>query len=320
MDTASTRTRHAVVAGGAGFIGTRLCERLLEQGWEVTCLDNFISGRRLNLAHLQAGNGFRALQHDVTEPLPELGPVDLVCHLASAASPPAYLAFPIMTLRTGAVGTERLLELADRNRARFLLTSTSEVYGDPLEHPQRETYWGNVNPIGPRSVYDEAKRYAESITMAYHRSKGTDIAIARIFNTYGPGMRSDDGRMIPNFIAQARAGKPIMVSGDGEQTRSVCYVDDTVDGLLALSSSTITGPVNIGNPDERTVNQIAAEIRDAVGSTSVIEHHDAVVDDPHRRCPDITRAKEQLGWSPKVDLDEGLRRTIDWFARQQRAA
>lgn len=320
MDRASERTRHAVVAGGAGFIGTRLCERLLQRGWRVTCLDNFLSGRGLNVAHLQAGNGFRVLRHDVTEPLPDLGPVDLVCHLASAASPPTYLAFPIMTLRTGSLGTERLLDLAVGNQARFLLASTSEVYGDPLEHPQRETYWGNVNPIGPRSVYDEAKRYAESITMAYHRSKGADIAIARIFNTYGPGMQSDDGRMIPNFIGQARAGKPITVSGDGEQTRSVCYVDDTVDGLLALCASTITGPVNIGNPEERTVNEIAVQVRAAVGSESVIEHRDAVIDDPHRRCPDITLAAEQLGWAPKIGLDEGLRRTIAWFVERQRAA
>jgi dTDP-glucose 4,6-dehydratase len=311
------RTRHAVVAGGAGFVGAHLCDRLVRDGWRVTCLDNFISGRPDNVAHLHDNRRFRFLRHDITEPLPDLGDVDLVCHLASIASPADYLRYPVQTLRAGSTGTERLLEFADDQGARFLLTSTSEVYGDPLQHPQSEDYWGNVNPIGPRSVYDESKRYAEALTMAYHRAHGTTVRIARIFNTYGPGMRADDGRMIPAFIQQALAGEPLTVTGSGEQTRSVCYVDDTVEGLLALVSGPLTGPVNIGNPQERTVNEIAEEVRAAIGSESPISHIEAMQDDPQRRCPDIHLAKEQLGWEPRVELDEGLRRTIAWFAQQQ---
>ena len=308
-----------MVAGGAGFIGARLCGRLLEDGWRVTCLDNFFSGRPRNVVALQRNRRFRLVQHDITEPLPDLGDVDLVCHLATVASPADYFRLPIQTLRAGSAGTERLLMLADSRHARFLLTSTSEVYGDPLQHPQSEEYWGNVNPIGPRSVYDESKRYAEAITMAYHRAHGTDVAIARIFNTYGPGMRADDGRMIPTFIDQALAGDPLTVTGSGDQTRSVCYLDDTVEGLLRLTFSRLTGPINIGNPEERTVNEIAQQVRSAIGSSSEISYIDAMQDDPQRRCPDITLARQHLGWQPVVGLSEGLRRTIAWFTAEDRS-
>jgi dTDP-glucose 4,6-dehydratase len=288
---------------------------LLRDGTEVVALDNFATGTRDNLAHLLGEPRFRLVEHDVTEPWPELGRVDAVLHLASAASPLHYQRLAIETLRAGAFGTLHALDLADRHGARFLLASTSEVYGDPHRHPQPETYWGNVNPIGPRSVYDEAKRYAEALTTAYRRERGTDTAIARIYNTYGPRMRADDGRMVPTFIRQALAGEPLTVAGTGEQTRSVCYVDDTVRGLLALAASDHPGPVNIGNPHELPVREIAAEIRTLVRSTSPLRRVDAAVDDPKRRCPDITLARTALGWRPEVDLAEGLRRTIAWFAR-----
>ncbi len=314
---------HVVVIGGAGFVGSHVCERLLHSGYRVTCVDSLVTGSADNVSALRHNAGFRLVELDVTRPLsewPALPAPDSVLHLASPASPKDYQRLPIETLRVGAVGTENALELATRHGARFLLTSTSEVYGDPAEHPQNESYWGNVNPIGPRSVYDEAKRYAEALTMAYHRERGTDVAIARIFNTYGPRMRGDDGRMIPNFITQALSGAPLTVAGTGTQTRSVCYVDDTVSGLLALWRSDLTGPVNIGNPHELTVRHLAEEVRAITGTTSTITFVPGAVDDPRRRCPDITLARTKLGWEPETGLREGLHRTIAWFARHTGAA
>ncbi|WP_277680945.1 UDP-glucuronic acid decarboxylase family protein [Saccharomonospora azurea] len=309
---------HVFVLGGAGFIGSHMCEQLLDDGHRVTCVDSLLTGSVDNVATLSRHPDFRFVEHDVTRPLsqwPDLPAPDSVLHLASPASPPDYLRLPLETLRVGAVGTANALELATRHGARFLLASTSEVYGDPLEHPQRESYWGNVNPIGPRSVYDEAKRYAEALTLAYHREHGTDVAVARIFNTYGPRMRVDDGRMIPNFITQALTNAPLTVAGTGTQTRSVCYVDDTVSGLLALWRSGLTGPVNIGNPHELTVRHLAEEVRAVTGSDSTVTFVPGAVDDPRRRCPDITLARTALGWEPETGLHEGLRRTIAWFAR-----
>ncbi|GAA5113907.1 UDP-glucuronic acid decarboxylase family protein [Haloechinothrix salitolerans] len=310
----SRRFERALVTGGGGFVGSHLCDRLLRDGTEVVCVDDLCTGTTRAIAWLLRHDGFRFLEHDVAGPLPPLDRFDLVAHLASPASPVDYLRLPLETLRTGADGTRHALELARTSSARFLLASTSEVYGDPLEHPQRETYWGNVNPIGPRSVYDEAKRYAEALTAAYHREYGTDVAIARIFNTYGPGMRADDGRMVPTFVRQALAGEPVTVHGDGTQTRSLCYVDDTVDGLLALAASAEHEPVNIGNPDELQVITIADEVRRLAGRGSPVRHVAADPDDPRQRCPDITRARAVLGWSPRTDLTDGLRRTIGWFA------
>ncbi|MGW9308043.1 UDP-glucuronic acid decarboxylase family protein [Saccharomonospora azurea] len=309
---------HVFVLGGAGFIGSHVCEQLLDDGHRVTCVDSLLTGSVDNVATLSRHPDFRFVEHDVTRPLsqwPDLPAPDSVLHLASPASPPDYLRLPLETLRVGAVGTANALELATRHGARFLLASTSEVYGDPLEHPQRESYWGNVNPIGSRSVYDEAKRYAEALTLAYHREHGTDVAVARIFNTYGPRMRVDDGRMIPNFITQALTNAPLTVAGTGTQTRSVCYVDDTVSGLLALWRSGLTGPVNIGNPHELTVRHLAEEVRAVTGSDSTVTFVPGAVDDPRRRCPDITLARTALGWEPETGLHEGLRRTIAWFAR-----
>ncbi|MDT7802090.1 MAG: dTDP-glucose 4,6-dehydratase [Actinomycetota bacterium] len=309
------RFERAVVTGGAGFVGAHLCALLLAEGIEVVAVDNLATSTAAAVEELRHHNGFRFARHDVTRPIPLDGHVDVVFHLASAASPRDYLNLPIETLRAGSHGTEHALDLARRDGARFVLASTSEVYGDPLEHPQREGYWGNVNPIGPRSVYDEAKRYAEALTAAHRRVHGADTAIARIFNTYGPGMRAGDGRMIPAFLHQALANEPITVTGTGTQTRSICYVEDTVRGLLALARSDHPGPVNIGNPHELTVRQVAEKIRDLTGSASPIDHVDAVVDDPRRRCPDITLAREVLGWEPKIDTDDGLRRTAAWFRR-----
>ncbi|WP_197320353.1 UDP-glucuronic acid decarboxylase family protein [Saccharomonospora sp. NB11] len=309
---------HVVVLGGAGFLGSHVCERLLADGHRVTCVDSLLTGSLDNVAALLEQPGFRFVEHDVTRPLaewPDLPAPDSILHLASPASPPDYLRLPLQTLRAGAIGTENALDLATRHGARFLLTSTSEVYGDPLEHPQSESYWGNVNPIGPRSVYDEAKRYAEALTLAYHREHGTDVAVARVFNTYGPRMRVDDGRMIPTFVSQALTNAPLTVAGDGGQTRSVCYVDDTVSGLLALWRSDLVGPVNIGNPTELTVLALAERIRAATHSTSEITFVPGAVDDPRRRCPDITLARTALGWEPRTDLTEGLRRTLEWFTR-----
>jgi dTDP-glucose 4,6-dehydratase len=309
------RFERAVVTGGAGFVGAHLCELLLEEDIEVIAVDNLSTSSAGALDELRRHERFRFVRHDVTQPMPLNCRVDVVFHLASAASPRDYLALPIETLRAGSHGTGHALDLARRDDARFVLASTSEIYGDPLEHPQREQYWGNVNPIGPRSVYDEAKRYAEALTSAYRREHGTDTAIARIFNTYGPGMRHHDGRMIPAFLDQALAGRPITVTGSGEQTRSLCYVEDTVRGLLALARSAHPGPMNIGNPHELTVRQVAERVKGITGSDSPIEHIDPMVDDPQRRCPDISLARDVLGWEPKIAADDGLRRTAAWFRR-----
>ncbi|MFJ1797159.1 UDP-glucuronic acid decarboxylase family protein [Kitasatospora griseola] len=307
--------RTAVVTGAAGFIGSHLCERLLNLGANVVGIDNLLTGRLDNLAHLRSADGFRFQAYDVTRHFTVPGPVDFVFHLASPASPLDYARYPLATLKVGAIGTLNALELADAKRARFLLASTSEVYGDPLVHPQTEQYWGNVNPVGPRSVYDEAKRYAEALTSCFHRSGGTRTRIVRIFNTYGPRMRADDGRAVPAFIQQALAGEPLTVAGDGSQTRSLCFVADTVDGLLAAAESEHAGPVNLGNPNEITMLQLAEEIRAMTGSASAITFVPLPADDPKRRCPDITTARTRLGWEPTTDLRDGLRKTLDWAER-----
>jgi dTDP-glucose 4,6-dehydratase len=303
-----------VVTGGAGFLGSHLCQRLLRAGAGVVCLDNFVTGSPGNVAHLAGEPGFQVMDCDLTGTVQVPGQVDLILHFASAASPVDYLRLPLETLEAGSAGTRHALELAQAKGARFVLASTSEVYGDPLQHPQREDYWGNVNPVGPRSVYDEAKRYAEALTTAYRHSRGVDTAIVRIFNTYGPRMRPHDGRAIPTFIRQALAGEPLTVAGDGTQTRSVCYVDDTVAGILALAASDFAGPVNIGGPQEMSVLELAETIRDLAGSGSPIEFIERPTDDPAVRCPDITLARRCLGWQPTVPLTEGLRRCIAWFA------
>ena len=302
-----------VVAGGAGFLGSHLCERLVARGDEVVCLDDLSTGSERNVAHLLGTAAFSLVVADVSRAAPVEGHVDAVCNLASPASPPAYLARPLETLAVGSEGTRRLLELAQRCGARFVLASTSEVYGDPDVHPQTERYRGNVDPVGPRSVYDEAKRFAEALTMAAHRASGVDVGIARIFNTYGPRLAPGDGRVVSNFCVQAITGAPITIYGDGSQTRSLCFVDDLVDGLVALLDSAVAGPVNIGNPDERTVAELAATVLGLTGSRSVIEHRALPADDPRRRCPDISLAREVLGWEPKVSLDDGLSRTVSWF-------
>jgi dTDP-glucose 4,6-dehydratase len=306
--------RHAVITGGAGFLGSHLCERLLAAGARVTCLDNFATSSPDNVAHLLAQPGFRLVDCDVTRALHVPGEVSLVLHFASAASPPDYLRLPVETLEAGALGTRNALGLAEDKGARFVLASTSEIYGDPRQHPQSEDYWGNVNPVGPRSVYDEAKRYAEALTTAYRNSRQADTAIVRIFNVYGPRMRPYDGRAIPTFIRQALAGEPLTVSGDGSQTRSVCYVDDTVAGILALAASDFAGPVNIGGSQELTVLRLAETVRDLAGSASPVEFVPRPVDDPAVRRPDITLAQQRLGWRPAITLEAGLRRTIGWFA------
>ena len=310
----SSSVRQAVVTGGAGFLGSHLCERLLRAGAAVACLDNFATSSPDNVAHLLGSPGFRLVDCDVTRTLHVPGEVGLVLHFASAASPVDYLRLPIETLEAGAAGTRNALGLAEDKNARFVLASTSEVYGDPLEHPQSEEYCGNVNPVGPRSVYDEAKRYAEALTTAYRNSRRTDTAIVRIFNTYGPRMRPHDGRAIPTFIRQALASEPLTVAGDGSQTRSVCYVDDTVAGIVALAASDFAGPVNIGGSQELTVLRLAETIRDLAGSASPIEFVPRPADDPSVRCPDTSLAQRRLGWRPAVTLEAGLRRTIDWFA------
>ncbi|MEV5508058.1 UDP-glucuronic acid decarboxylase family protein [Streptomyces orinoci] len=315
------RWTRAVVTGGAGFVGSHLCERLLGEGIEVWCVDNLVTGARANIAHLEGDPGFTFLEADVSrdDSLAAIpGRVGLVLHLACPASPADYLRLPIQTLEAGSSGTHNALELARRDGARFLLASTSEVYGDPLEHPQREGYWGNVNPIGPRSVYDESKRYAEALVTAYRRTHGTDTAIVRIFNTYGPRMRAGDGRAVPTFIRQALDGEPLTVAGDGSQTRSLTYVDDTVDGILALAASGRPGPVNIGSSDETTMLELARHIVDLTGSASTIEFVDRPADDPAKRRPDTTAARRELGWRPRFECTEGLKRTVEWFARSAR--
>ena len=309
--------RRVVVAGGAGFLGSHLCDHLIGRGDSVLCLDDLSTGSRDNVAHLLDHERFTLVVTDVSEKVEAPGDrVHAVCNLASPASPPAYLRRPLATLAVGSEGTRRLLELARDHGARFLMASTSEIYGDPVVHPQLESYRGNVDPVGPRSVYDEAKRFSESLTMAMHRAHGVDVGIARIFNTYGPRLSPGDGRVVSNFIAQALRGDPLTVYGDGLQTRSLCYVDDEIAGLVALLDSSLTGPVNIGNPDERTVLELAQLVLEVTGSNSPIVYEDLPTDDPTRRCPDITIATEQLGWSPSTGLRDGIARTIEYLAPQ----
>ena len=303
-----------VVAGGAGFLGSHLVDLHVARGDSVVVLDDFTTGTRQNVAHLSSNDAVEIIAADVSAEVSVAGSVDRVYNLASPASPPAYLDRPLETLAVGSEGTRRLLELAVAAGARFVMASTSEIYGDPMVHPQVESYRGNVDPIGPRSVYDEAKRFSESITMAFHTKRGTDIAIARIFNTYGPRLDAGDGRVVSNFIVQALRGEPLTVYGDGTQTRSLCFVSDLVAGLAALGDATVTGPINLGNPDERTVREIAETILRLTSSASTIQHLPLPTDDPTRRCPDITRAIEQLGWRPTVTTEDGLTVTIDHFA------
>jgi dTDP-glucose 4,6-dehydratase len=302
-----------LVSGAAGFIGSHLCERLLADGHSVLGLDNLITGSRRNLAHLAKNSRFRFIEHDVTQPLALTGRFDHVWHLASLASPKEYLAHPIETLESGSTGTRNMLEIARRDGARFLVTSTSECYGDPLQHPQVETYWGNVNPVGVRSCYDESKRYAEAVTMAYHRHYDVRTNIARIFNTYGPRMALKDGRVVPAFLDQALQGEPLTIFGDGTQTRSFCYVSDMVDGLVRLASSDERLPVNLGNPVELTILEFAERIRRLMSAELPIVFEPLPQDDPQKRRPDITKAKRLLGWEPKVNLEDGLRETVEYF-------
>jgi dTDP-glucose 4,6-dehydratase len=305
----------AVVTGGAGFLGSHLCDYLIEQGFRVVCIDNLDTGSLQNIEHLR-GENFQFVNHDVTEYLDVSGDVDFVYHLAALASPIDYLRMPLHSLKVGSYGTHHALGLAKWKRARFLLASTSEVYGDPQVHPQPETYWGNVNPIGPRGVYDEAKRYGEALTMAYHGQQGVNTAIARIFNTYGPRMRPNDGRAVPTFVRQALEGKPLTVFGDGTQTRSFCYVDDLIRGLVALAQADEHLPVNLGNPREFTLSELAETVLRVTGSKSEVVHEALPIDDPQVRQPDITRAKQLLGWEPDIQLEEGLRRMLPSFGRE----
>lgn len=309
------RNKHVVVTGGAGFLGSHLCERLVSLGASVTCVDNLVTGSLSNVTHIK--KRFRYLHHDVTRPLYFRHPVYAVLHFASPASPKDYLDYPIQTLKVGSLGTHNMLGLAKEKKARFLLASTSEVYGDPLVHPQREDYWGNVNPVGLRGVYDEAKRFSEAMAMAYHRVHGVKVRIARIFNTYGPRMRPDDGRAIPAFITQALKGQKMPIFGSGCQTRSFTYVDDTVEGLLRLLASDYVGPVNIGNPKEMTVHACAMLVRKLCGSKSEIAWKALPEDDPRVRQPDISIAKKYLKWTPKVSIEEGLLKTIEWFLERK---
>jgi len=311
--------RRAIVTGGAGFLGSHLCESLLATGTEVLCIDNFLTGNPENVAHLLTHNNFQLMDADVTEHISVTGPVDLVLHFASPASPSDYLRLPIETMKVGSIGTLHALGLAKAKSARFVLASTSEAYGDPQVHPQPETYWGHVNPVGPRGVYDEAKRFAEALTMGYRRSHAVDTTIVRIFNTYGPRMRADDGRAIPTFIGQAVAGTPLTVAGDGSQTRSICYVGDTVRGVLAVAGSSMQGPVNIGSPDEMTVLELARRVIEVARSPSGIEFVPRPVDDPMLRRPDIGLIGRELGWRPEVGWQQGLTWTVASF-RQSYAA
>lgn len=304
-----------LVTGGAGFIGSHLCRFLLGEGFRVVCVDNFLTGDASNIADLKANGNFVLVEHDIIQPLNVDGAVDYILHFASPASPADYSNLPIQTLKVGAMGTHNALGIAKAKGAVFLLASTSEVYGDPLVHPQPESYWGNVNPIGPRGVYDEAKRFAEALVMAYHSYHAMDTKIARIFNTFGPNMRRNDGRAVPNFITQALADESITVYGKGSQTRSFCYVADLVDGIYRLMLSKVNEPVNIGNPEEHTVLELAEKIIRLAGSGSKVVFRPLPVDDPKTRCPDIAKARKLLGWQPKVSLDDGLRRTIEWFRK-----
>ncbi len=303
----------SVVTGGAGFLGSHLCDHLLSEGQRVICMDNLITGSVSNIEHLAGNENFRFIKHDVTEFIYLPGSVDYIYHFASPASPIDYLELPIQTLKVGSLGTHKALGLARAKGARFVLASTSETYGDPLVHPQPETYWGNVNPVGPRGVYDEAKRFAEAMTMAYRRYHGVDAKIVRIFNTYGPRMRAKDGRAVPAFVSQALDGDPITVFGDGSQTRSFCFVKDLIRGIYALACSEESGPINIGNPAEMTILQLAELIIKMTGSTSQIVHEGLPTDDPKVRQPDITLARERLKWQPEVPVEEGLPVTIDYF-------
>ncbi|MCX8104694.1 MAG: SDR family oxidoreductase [Ignavibacterium album] len=303
----------AVVTGGAGFLGSHLCDRLISEGFRVICIDNFITGNPDNIAHLFGNDNFIFIKHDVTNFIHVPGKVDYILHFASPASPIDYLKLPIQTLKVGSLGTHKALGLAKEKNAVFLLASTSEVYGDPLIHPQNEDYWGNVNPVGPRGVYDEAKRFAESLTMAYHRYHGLQTRIVRIFNTYGPRMRLNDGRVLPAFIGQALKGEPLTVFGDGSQTRSFCYVDDLIDGIFRLMLSNEVYPVNIGNPEEITIRQFAEEVLSLTGSKSKIIYLPLPEDDPKVRQPDISKAKKILGWEPRVSRKDGIIKTLEYF-------
>ena len=309
----------AVITGGAGFLGSHLCDYLIERGWDILSIDNLVTGSEGNMGHLSRHPRFRMMRHDVSHYIDVPGPVDYVLHFASPASPVDYLKLPIQTLKVGALGTHNSLGMALAKKAKYLLASTSECYGDPQVSPQPETYWGHVNPIGPRGVYDEAKRFAEAMVMAYHRFHGVDTHIVRIFNTYGPRMRLNDGRALPNFVYQALSGQPITVYGDGRQTRSFCYVSDLIEGIHRLMNSEEHEPVNIGNPQEITILEFAERIRKLLGSEVPIIFKALPQDDPKQRCPDISKAKRLLGWQPKVNLDEGLRLTLEFF-RQQVAA
>ncbi len=302
-----------LITGGAGFIGSHLCERFIEEGHHLLCVDNFLTGKESNLKLLSGRPSFTLIRHDISRPLELPEPVEFVLHFASPASPPDYLKYPIQTMKVGSLGTLNALGIAKAHRAKFLLASTSEVYGDPQVHPQPESYWGHVNPVGPRGVYDEAKRFSEALTMAYHREHGVDTKIVRIFNTYGPRMREEDGRAIPNFIMQALLGKPITVYGDGSQTRSFCYISDLVEGISRLMQSGLHDPVNIGNATEMTLLQLAQAILRLTGSSSRIEFKKLPTDDPKARCPDTRQARQALGWEPQVPLEEGLQKTLAYF-------
>lgn len=302
-----------LVTGGAGFVGSWLCERLLDDGVEVWCVDDFSTGSPQKVAHLAAQRRFHVVEADVSDGVPDPGPLDAVLHLACPASPVHYLRLPLETLRVASTGTVNALELARRHDARFVLASTSEVYGDPLEHPQREDYWGHVNPIGPRSVYDEGKRFAEATAMAYRRTHGVDVGIARIFNTFGPRMSIDDGRVVPAFVRAAVTDRPLPVAGDGSQTRSLCWVEDTVDGLVRLACCDLAGPINLGNDQETTMLALAHTIIELTGSRARVEHVALPEDDPRVRRPDLQRARELLGWEPRMSVEEGLKRTVRWM-------
>jgi dTDP-glucose 4,6-dehydratase len=310
------RIVRAVITGGAGFLGSHLCDRLLAEGWDVLAIDNLVTGTAANLRHLEGDSRFSIMKHDVSRHITVDGPVDYVLNFASPASPVDYLKLPIQTLKVGALGTHNTLGLALAKKAKYFLASTSECYGDPAVTPQPETYWGNVNPIGPRGVYDEAKRFAEAMVMAYHRYHGVDTHIVRIFNTYGPRMRLNDGRALPNFVHQALTGQPITVYGDGRQTRSFCYVSDLIEGIWRLAQSDEHEPTNIGNPQEITILEFAERIRSLTGVTTPIVFKPLPQDDPKQRCPDISKARRVLRWEPKVNLEEGLRVTLDYFRQQ----
>ena len=308
----------AVVLGGSGFLGSHLCDALLARGQNVIAVDDLSTGRLQNIDHLKSNKSFKFIQADISFELPDLGTPELILNFASPASPPAYLSMPIHTLRTGSLGTMHALDLASKTNARFVMASTSEIYGDPLEHPQTESYWGNVNPIGVRSCYDEAKRFAESLTFAYHRELETNVGIVRIFNTYGPRLDPKDGRVVSNFIMAAIYDLPLNIYGDGSQTRSLCYVSDLVDGILRMADSNINGPINLGNPNEMTVLQLAQRIVDITDSKSVINFQSALSDDPQQRNPDIALAKAELNWFPTTQLDAGLQSTINWMANMEK--